>query len=77
MNAMTVPEGLDVDYLREEIKKEYKEVAANPEKGFHFHTGRHLAEIVQYQAKWLDLVPEEVLGRLPEVWGGFVGQEPA
>ena len=77
MSAMTVPEGLDVDYLREEIKKEYKEVAANPEKGFHFHTGRHLAEIVQYQARWLDRVPEEVLASFAGTGNPFsMGEMP-
>jgi SAM-dependent methyltransferase len=61
MSAVTVPKELDQDILREEIRKEYREVADHPEKGFHFHTGRRLAEIVQYRAEWLDWVPEPVL----------------
>ena len=36
-------EGLDVDGLRRAIQEEYTLVAAEPERGFHFHTGRRLA----------------------------------
>ncbi len=61
MSAVTVPKGLDGDFLREEVKKEYREVANHPDKGFHFHTGRALAAIVRYEERWLDLVPEAVL----------------
>jgi arsenite methyltransferase len=56
-----VPVELDVGTLRHEIQKEYREVAAHPDKGFHFHTGRALAKIVQYREEWLAAVPEEVL----------------
>ncbi len=61
MTAVTVPKGLDRDFLREEIKKEYRVVADNPDQGFHFHTGRKLAGIVDYKEQWLDTVPEDVL----------------
>ena len=36
---------LDVITLREATQEEYAEVAAKPEKGLHFHTGRPLAQI--------------------------------
>src|SRR3712207_1403243 len=49
---------LDVDTLREAIQEEYAEVAANPHKGFHFHTGRPLARMLEYQAEWLEGIPE-------------------
>jgi hypothetical protein len=39
-------EGLDVDALRQAIQDEYALVAAQPEREFHFHTGRRLASIV-------------------------------
>ncbi len=61
MVAKPVPVELDVGTLRHEIQKEYREVAAHPDKGFHFHTGRALAKIVQYREEWLAAVPEEVL----------------
>lgn len=61
MEKPLTPAGLDVDELRREIKNEYRIVAANPDKGFHFHTGRTLAKIVEYQDDWLSAVPENVL----------------
>jgi hypothetical protein len=36
----------DLDRLRSAIREEYQRVAANPERGFHFHTGRKLAELL-------------------------------
>jgi SAM-dependent methyltransferase len=44
---------VDTDILRCAIKNEYKEVAENPGKGFHFHTGRRLTKIVGYKDEWL------------------------
>jgi len=61
MSAIAEPKGLDRNVLRQEIQKEYREVAHHPDKGFHFHTGRRLAEIVQYREEWLRWVPEAVL----------------
>jgi SAM-dependent methyltransferase len=49
---------LDVEVLREAIQEEYAEVAANPQKGFHFHTGRHLARMLEYADEWLEDIPE-------------------
>jgi arsenite methyltransferase len=49
---------LDVGSLREAIRKEYAEVANYPTKGFHFHTGRPLARILEYRDEWLEGIPE-------------------
>ena len=49
---------VDVDVLREAIKEEYKVVASQPGKGFHFHTGRRLTRILGYEDAWLDGIPE-------------------
>ena len=49
----TVP-NVDRDILREAIQEEYEAVACEPQRGFHFHTGRPLAEILGYQVEWLD-----------------------
>ncbi len=54
-------EGLDVDGLRQAIQEEYALVAAEPERDFHFHTGRRLAAIVGYDEEWLDGVPEATI----------------
>lgn len=50
--------GLDLSELRQAISKEYEEVADNPGRGFHFHTGRPLTRILGYKEKWLDGIPE-------------------
>jgi len=49
---------LDVEVLRGAIREEYAEVAANPQKGFHFHTGRRLARMLKYADEWLTGIPE-------------------
>ena len=56
---MTV-EKLDVDLqqLRTAIREEYESVACEPNKGYHFHTGRPLAAILGYKESWLDGIPE-------------------
>jgi SAM-dependent methyltransferase len=55
--AVSVP-NIDLETLRCEISKEYAEVASNPTKGFHFHTGRKLAKILGYSDDHLAGVPE-------------------
>ncbi len=49
---------LDVGVLRDAIRNEYTQVASDPKKGFHFHTGRKLAKILHYDDAWLDSIPE-------------------
>lgn len=48
---------VDREVLRRSIAAKYSEVATNPERGFHFHTGRPLALMLGY--------PSEVIDRLP------------
>ena len=52
---------LDLDTLRQAIQEEYAEVATHPEKGFHFHTGRPLARMLEYQDEWLEGIPESAI----------------
>jgi len=52
------PVDVDKEALRKAIKAEYKEVAKDPGKGFHFHTGRRLTAIVGYKDEWLQGVSE-------------------
>ena len=60
------PVDVDTETLRKAIKEEYAEVAEDPGKGFHFHTGRHLTTIVGYKDEWLagisDLAVESFAG---------------
>jgi len=55
---------LFLDTLRCEIKREYAEVATNPTKGFHFHTGRSLAQLLGYTDEMLEGIPESSISRL-------------
>ena len=50
--------GLDLGELRNAIQNEYDLVASEPERGFHFHTGRPLANLLGYQDEWLERIPE-------------------
>jgi arsenite methyltransferase len=52
---------LDIMQLREAIRDEYDVVAREPERGFHFHTGRPLAHLLQYEDAWLDDIPESTI----------------
>jgi len=49
---------IDLESLRFAIRKEYEQVALEPERGFHFHTGRPLARLLGYPDEWLDNIPE-------------------
>lgn len=49
---------VDIEELRAAIKKEYEAVACEPQRGYHFHTGRRLAAILGYKDEWLHGVPE-------------------
>jgi SAM-dependent methyltransferase len=49
---------VDVEELRTAVKAEYEAVAADPQRGYHFHTGRPLAAMLGYTDEWLTGVPE-------------------
>lgn len=53
----TVPK-ISLDELRVEIKKEYTNVALDPNKGYHFHTGRRLANLLGYDEAFYADLPE-------------------
>ncbi len=58
VEPVSVPK-VNIKVLRSAISTEYREVALNPQKGFHFHTGRPLAKILGYDEKLVDTVPED------------------
>jgi arsenite methyltransferase len=51
------PPAIDVDELRASIRAEYAAVAAEPDRGFHFHTGYRLAAILGYPQEWIESLP--------------------
>ena len=57
-DAVGEQSALDIGSLREAIREEYAEVASDPQKGFHFHTGRPLARMLEYADEWLEGIPE-------------------
>jgi SAM-dependent methyltransferase len=60
-DVATPIDGLDTEALREAIREEYSEVARDPSRGFHFHTGRPLARLLAYEDEWLKSVPEPTI----------------
>lgn len=48
---------LDTQELEQRVKDMYREVAEEPEKEFHFETGRALAERLGYPSDLLDAIP--------------------
>ena len=52
------PPSIFIETLRTEVAREYAQVAQNPELGFHFHTGRRLASMLEYRDEWLEGLPD-------------------
>lgn len=61
--SVTLPKApaVDRETLRDAIREEYQEVAREPGKGFHFHTGRRLAAILGYDESVLEGVPDAAI----------------
>ncbi len=57
VEPVSVPK-VNIEVLRSAISTEYRDVALNPQKGFHFHTGRPLAKILGYDDELVKVVPE-------------------
>ena len=51
------PAKVDREQLRNQIQEKYVDVATEPEKGFHFHTGRPLAKMLGYDDADVDWLP--------------------
>jgi SAM-dependent methyltransferase len=68
---------IDVTQLRSAIQDEYADVAACPTKGFHFHTGRFLADRLGYPADRVAALPDSVVESFAGVGNPFTWGEPA
>jgi len=52
---------VDAERLREEIRKVYSDVASDPKKGYHFHTGpEYAADLLGYAREELAELPDSV-----------------
>jgi SAM-dependent methyltransferase len=58
MSTLQALPKLSLEELRLEIQKEYTGVACDPNKGYHFHTGRRLARLLGYDEQWYANLPE-------------------
>jgi arsenite methyltransferase len=47
--------------LRERVKSKYREVAADPTRTYHFHTGRRLARRLGYEDDAVDALPDRAV----------------
>ena len=47
--------------LREQVKSKYREVAAEPTRTYHFHTGRGLARRLGYEDDAVDALPDRAV----------------
>jgi arsenite methyltransferase len=57
MTEIIEPPVVDLEALRASIRAEYAAVAAEPDRGFHFHTGYRLAAILGYPQEWIERLP--------------------
>ena len=73
---MTQQAALDVTKLRSAIQAEYTEVATQPTKGFHFHTGRFLADRLGYPADRVAALPDATVESFAGVGNPFSWGEP-
>jgi arsenite methyltransferase len=62
---------VDSDALREQVREKYREVATDPHRGFHFHTGRPLAARLGYEADVVDQLPDRAVESFAGVGNPF------
>jgi len=62
---------VDADALREQVKEKYREVATDPHRPFHFHTGRPLAARLGYEAAAVDALPDRAVESFAGVGNPF------
>lgn len=58
MFANSAPK-ISTDELRNEVRKEYTNVALDPNKGYHFHTGREALRRIGYNETLYEKLPED------------------
>jgi arsenite methyltransferase len=69
---MTAPELLvDPEALREQVREKYREVATEPDRPFHFHTGRGLAQRLGYDDDVVAALPDRAVESFAGVGNPF------
>ena len=59
------------DQLREQVRDKYREVAVDPHRSFHFHTGRVNAARLGYEAHVVDALPDRAVESFAGVGNPF------
>jgi SAM-dependent methyltransferase len=62
---------VDADRLREQVRVKYREVAKDPHRTFHFHTGRPLADRLGYERAAVDALPDRAVESFAGVGNPF------
>ena len=62
---------VDPDALREQVRDKYREVATDPHRTFHFHTGRPLAARLGYDQEMVDALPDRAVESFAGVGNPF------
>ena len=62
---------VDPDELREQVRDKYREVAVDPHRSFHFHTGRPLAARLGYDRAPVDALPDRAVESFAGVGNPF------
>lgn len=58
---MAAPSVITEEALESAVLQMYNDVAATPDKEYHFWSGRPAAEMFGYRAEWLDAAPKEAV----------------
>lgn len=61
-----------VKILRDEVSREYDEVATDPERGYHFNTGRAALAMNEYKKEWLEGIPEFAISSVSGMGNPFL-----
>ncbi len=73
MSETQVTPDLSQEALRDAIRDEYAHVAADPDKGYHFHTGTDAATRLGYDPGWYATLPQENIASFAGTGNPFLG----
>jgi 2-polyprenyl-3-methyl-5-hydroxy-6-metoxy-1,4-benzoquinol methylase len=65
-----------VRILRDEISREYTDVADDPDRGYHFNVGRAALAMNGYEQEWLETIPESVMASFSGMGNPFIMAMP-
>ncbi len=68
---MAVDHLVDTEELRAQVREKYREVASDPYRSFHFHTGRPLAARLGYEPAAVDALPDRAVESFAGVGNPF------